>query len=79
MTHFDGARYFKPPSTQKYVLLIVSLLGCYTFTEQNDVCAEFDNTKLLSNLFAKGETFLCAHLKYKFKIVLHHNESGCQS
>ncbi len=58
-----------PPQSHKCVLLIVSSLGCLTFTVQNDVCAEF--VKAASHLHhssAEGGTFLCVHIKSEFKM-----------
>jgi len=39
----------KPPIAQKSVSVVVTSLGCLSFTTQNDVCLEFDTVRLFSD------------------------------
>lgn len=46
---------------------IVILLGCSSFSAQNDLLTEFDKRRLFSLLSADKLKFLCAHFKPEFK------------
>ncbi len=50
----------KFPSTQKSVFLLPTV-ECWSFTVQNNVCAEFDTRRLFSHSSAESGKFLCAH------------------
>ncbi len=47
----------KFPSTQKFVFLLVPTVQCWSFTIQNDVCAEFDTKGCFHIHLLKVESF----------------------
>lgn len=51
---------------QETLLFFCTALGCSTFTMQNDVCAEWEMSRLLSNSSAEVGNFPLLHLESEF-------------